>query len=281
MPDRDPSIRRRQRYAIAMAASAGVQDPRIVAAFAAVPRERFAGPGPWTLIIPGHSSRPSPDADPAHLYQDVLVAIDPARGINIGQPSAHAMWLAALGPRPGETVVQVGTGTGYYTAILAELVGPAGHVAGFEIDPGLAERSAANLAEFPWVGITCRSGTEGSLPAADAIYVNAALPEPARAWIDALKPGGRLVFPLHGRHSFGAMLRITRPPRDGPAWPARFISRAGFIPCVAPQDPGAGRRLAAVFEGGGWEEVRAWRTDPPDATCWYAGEGWWLSTAEP
>ncbi len=278
MPDRDPSIRLRHRYAIAMAASAGVQDPRIVAAFAAVPRETFAGPGPWTLIVPGKPAQPSPDADPAHLYQDVLIAIDPARGINIGQPSAHAMWLAALGLRPGETVVQVGTGTGYYTAILAELVGPTGRVHGIEIDPGLAARTAANLADVAWVEIAARSGTEGALPPADAVYVNAALPEPARPWLDALKPGGRLVFPLHGARSFGAMLRITRPAGDGPAWPARFISRAGFIACVAPQDPGAGRRLAAVFEAGGWDAVRAFRTDAPDTTCWFAAPDWWLST---
>jgi protein-L-isoaspartate(D-aspartate) O-methyltransferase len=281
MPARDPSLRRRHRYAIAMAASAGVQDPRVVAAFAAIPREPFAGPGPWTLIIPGKPAQPSPDADPAHLYQDVLVAIDAARGINIGQPSAHAMWLASLGLRAGETVVQVGTGTGYYTAILAELVGPSGHVLGCEIDPGLAARSAANLAEFPWAQVVHRSGTEGALPPADAVYVNAALPEPAQPWLDALKPGGRLVFPMHGPRSFGAMLRITRPAQDSPLWPARFISRAGFIPCTAPQDPNAGRRLAAVFEGGGWDQVRTFRTDAPDTTCWYAGNGWWLSTADP
>ena len=115
---------------------------------------------------------------------------------------------------------------------------------------------------------------------ADAIYVNAALPYPAPAWLVALRPGGRLVFPLHGKGGFGGMLRLTRP-QAGDAWPARFISRAGFIPCMAPQDAEDAQRLAAAFAAGGWDKVRSFhRAGPPDDTSWFAGNGWWLSTAE-
>ena len=86
---------------------------------------------------------------PARLYEDVLVAIDVERGINNGQPSLHAQSIDALGLKEGETVVQIGAGAGYYTAILAELVGPTGRVIAYEIAPDIAARAAANLARYP------------------------------------------------------------------------------------------------------------------------------------
>ena len=76
-------------------------------------RERFAGPGPWSIYAFGSGYIRTPTDDPAFLYQDMLVALDPARGINIGQPSAHAAWLDALALKEGEIVVQIGAGTGY------------------------------------------------------------------------------------------------------------------------------------------------------------------------
>ena len=71
---------------------AGNADPRIANAFALVPRERFAGPGPWSIRC-GDSYIRTPDDDPAFIYQDVLLALDPDQLINIGMPSAHAFWL--------------------------------------------------------------------------------------------------------------------------------------------------------------------------------------------
>jgi protein-L-isoaspartate(D-aspartate) O-methyltransferase len=58
--------------------------------------------------------------------------------MNIGQPSLHAHCLDALPPQSGQTVLQVGAGSGYHTAILADLVGSRGQVHAFEIDPELA-----------------------------------------------------------------------------------------------------------------------------------------------
>jgi protein-L-isoaspartate(D-aspartate) O-methyltransferase len=90
-----------------------------------------------------------------------------------------------------------------------------------------------------------------------------------------------LVFPLQAADAAGGMLMIRRPER-GSIWPARFISRAWFIPCAAPPDDEAGRRLAQVFAKGDAGHVQSFRTDGPiDETCWHAGEGWWLSTAAP
>ena len=116
----------RRAYAKQVAAVAGVGDPRIEAAFAAVAREEFLGPGPWQIVRWGGGYRASPDADPVYLYTDDVIGIVPERNLNNGQPSLHAALIAAAAPQPKEHVVHVGAGVGYDTAILAELVGAAG-----------------------------------------------------------------------------------------------------------------------------------------------------------
>jgi protein-L-isoaspartate(D-aspartate) O-methyltransferase len=281
-------VRLRTFYARYVAARGGAADPRIEAAFAAIPRERFAGPGPWSILVvspwrSGTAASPyvrTPGADPAFLYQDVLVALDPGRGINIGEPSLHARCLDACAHRPGETVVQVGAGSGYYTAILAHLVGRQGRVHAFEIDPELAERAQHNLAPWNWAEVLARSGAAGPLPSADVIYVNAGLTEPSRVWLEALRPGGRLLFPLQWEGGHGGMLLMQRPSLEGTTWPARFVSRATFIACQAAQNRETGRRLDTAFVAGGWYNVRSFRLrGEPDNTCWFDGGGWWLSTA--
>jgi protein-L-isoaspartate(D-aspartate) O-methyltransferase len=74
------------------------------------------------------------------------------------------------------------------------------------------------------------------------------------------------------------MLLLTRP-AQGPRWSARFVSRARFVCCDGLQDPDAGRRLSAAFSSH-WDQVKSFRIDDArDDTCWYAGDGWWLSTA--
>ena len=275
-------------YARYVAARGAASNPRIEAAFATVPREPFAGPGPWSVLVAGPwgagSDQPSyvqtPDDDPAFLYQDTLIAIDLSRGINIGEPSFHARCLDVCAPSQGETVVQVGAGSGYYTALLASLVGPTGQVCAFEIDPDLAQRASLNLRPWPWVEVRARSGVAEGLPTADVIYVNAGLTQPSWAWIEALRPGGRLLFPLQSTNTFGGMLLIERPPGGGMAWPARFISRASFIPCQARQDQEISRGLTQAFAEGRWDTVRSIRLDDkPDGTCWFNGGDWWLSTA--
>ncbi|WP_238384099.1 protein-L-isoaspartate O-methyltransferase family protein [Teichococcus vastitatis] len=275
-------------YARYVAARGAVDDARVEQAFAAVPREPFAGPGPWSILAvsPWRSGAArsgyvrTPGADPAFLYQDVLVALDPARGINIGEPALHARCLDACAPQRGETVVQVGAGSGYYTAILCELVGPQGRVHAFEIDPDLARKAVANLAPWPWAEVLARSGTAEALPPADLIYVNAGITQPSPVWLDALRPGGRLLFPLQPEGGFGGMLLVKRPPGTERAWPAEFVSRASFIACQAQQDQVVGRKLEATFQAGGWSRVRSLRLEgEADQTCWLDGGSWWLSTA--
>ena len=285
----DRSGKLRAFFARYVAERGDARDPRVESAFAAVPREPFAGPGPWSVwpagpwsaSDPGPGYVRTPDDDPAFLYQDVLIALDAARGINIGEPSLHARCLDALAVQSGEAVLHVGAGSGYYT-ILARLVGPAGRVHAYEIDPGLASRAGRNLADLPWVEVRARSGAAEGLPEADAVYVNAGTTQPSRTWLDALRPGGRLLFPLQPEGGYGGMLLARKPDGGGgTAWPARFVSRAAFIACQGRQDAETGRGLAEAFARGGWEAVGCLRLDgEPDATCWCRGDGWWLSTRE-
>jgi protein-L-isoaspartate(D-aspartate) O-methyltransferase len=269
----------RENFAREVASAAGVRDPRIEAAFSATPREEFAGPGPW-LIAEGAGYVETPDDDPARLYRNELVAIDAARGINIGEPVLHAMCLDALRVQDGETVVHVGAGVGYYTAILARLVGATGRVFAYEIDPAIAARAAKNLEGFGNVDVRARSGVAPDLPKADAVYVNASAVAPCREWRDALKVGGRLMFPLEAPGRLGAMLLLTRPAGAG-AWPARMMLTVAFIACESDRDREATRRLAEAFDRGGWSEVRSLRFDPPDESTWLAGDGWRLSSKAP
>ena len=248
------SAKLRAFYARHVTARGGALDARVEAAFAAVPREPFAGPGPWSIPVGGPWRRRAdgplylrtPDDDPAFLYQDVLIALDTERGIHIGEPSLHARCLDALAPKPGETVIQVGAGSGYYTALLAHLVGTTGRVHAFEIDRSLAERAARNLAPWPQAAVAGRSGAADALPEADAIYVNAGLPRPARTWLDALRPEGRLLFPLQPGGGWGGILLVRRS-GTAEAWPARFVTRAAFIACRAESDGRDGQGLAEAF----------------------------------
>lgn len=264
----------------------GTGDPRIEEAFAAVPREVFAGPGPWWVSAlgfwaprePGSSYVRTPNADPAFLYQDTLIALDHTRGINIGEPSLHARCLGQLAVQRGDTVLHVGAGSGYYSALLAHLAGAKGRVHAFEIDAGLAERAQRNLAYLSHVEVHARSGIADDLPEADCIYVNAGITDPSRGWLRALRPGGRLLFPLQPVSGLGGMLLVEK--GDGhAAWPARFVSRAVFIGCVTRQDEATGAGLRAAFARGDADAVRSLRLGgEPDDTCWCAGENWWLSS---
>jgi len=267
----------REFFARFILAKAGVANPRLLAAVVSTPREAYVGAGPW-LIAAGRGYVPTPNADATFLYQDVLVALDAARGINTGEPSLHVRCIDALGIAEGEHAVHIGAGTGYYTAILARMVGGGGHVDAYEIDTGLATKATTNLAAFGRVRVHAESGVGQPLPEADAIYINAGASHPERSWLEALRPDGRLMFPLTGNDGQGGMLLVQRKPSG---YAARFLCGVGFIPCEGARDGDTGARLGAVFAAGGWGAVRALHLDiSPDTSCWFAGNRWWLSTDE-
>ena len=107
----------RQRYAEELRFTAKLRSRAVVEAFATVPRERFFGPGPWRVVSPMAMPEywTTEDADPRHLYHDVLIAIDETRKLNNGQPSLWAFLYDQLGLVAGQHIVHVGIGTGYYS----------------------------------------------------------------------------------------------------------------------------------------------------------------------
>jgi protein-L-isoaspartate(D-aspartate) O-methyltransferase len=274
----------RQRYAEELRFTAKVGSRAVVEAFASVPRERFLGPGPWRVLSPMAVSEywTTEDADPRHLYHDVLIAIDEERRLNNGQPSLWARMYDQLELSRGDHVVHIGAGTGYYSAILAEIVGRAGRVTAIEVDPTLAARATENLATaWPQATVAAADGFrfQPDQPAG-AIVVNAGVTHFSSVWLDALAAeNGRLLVPLTNAEWWGCFLMITR--QTGDRYAARLAGRVGMIPCVGGRDPVAEERLKAALARGDFAAIRSLRRAPeePDDTCWLAGEGWWLSTA--
>jgi protein-L-isoaspartate(D-aspartate) O-methyltransferase len=265
----------RQRYADQLVHGIGGHTHRLREAFATTAREDFVGAPPWPLLG-GEFGRHASD-DPRELYQDVLVGLDVARGINNGQPSLHARCLAACDPRPGDTVLHIGAGTGYYSAILAQLVGAQGQVIAYEIETDLAARAAANLLPWPQASVRAVSGVAPPLPACDVIYVNAGASHPLAAWLDALRDGARLIFPLTPDEGSGCMLLVTH--LAGPVYAARSMMRVAFIACVGARDAASAAALRRAFASSSVDAVRSLhRDDHPDDSAWCAGPGWWLST---
>lgn len=277
----------RRSYAEELRYRARVTEPAVVEAFAAVPRERFVGPGPWRILSPLAMGEywTTEDADPRHLYHDVLVAIDEVQRLNNGQPSLWARMYDQLELQRGAEIVHVGAGTGYYSAILAEIVGLGGRVTALEIDPALAARARKNLAEsWPQVRVVSVDGFAFSPEQpADAIVVNAGVTHFPTAWLDGLAENGRLLVPLTGAERWGGFVLATRRGGNPSRYAARFAGRVGIFSCVGGRDPVAEARFQAAFARarGDLSAIRSLRRAPeePDETCWLAGEGWWLSTA--
>ncbi len=278
----------RRAYAHQVLAAAETINPRIEAAFAAVPREKFLGPPPWLIADIRTGYRPLASSDPVLAYQDVLFALQADKGVNNGSPSLHARLLAQLDVQPGDRIVHVGAGTGYYSAILAELVGATGHVYAVEMDADLAGHAKAALADRANVSVIAADGSEWPQQEIDAVYVNFAVARPAAAWIERLRPGGRLVLPLGvprldkrpngGRHAHhGGVLRIQRVDNGFAAhWigPAYFICADGGLAI----DESEVEALTAAFKRGGIEFVKSllWKSDPRIGRCWYIGDQWAL-----
>jgi protein-L-isoaspartate(D-aspartate) O-methyltransferase len=162
--------------------AAALPSSPLVDAFAHVPREQFVGPGPWQLgTITGMGGvvyTTSEDADPRRVYHNALISLDPDRGLNNGQPSALANWINALELKPGERVFHLGCGVGYYTAIMAEIVGPTGEVVASEVHSELAARSKENLSSWKNVTVHAQDGIDVDPGPCHAMLINAGVTHP-------------------------------------------------------------------------------------------------------
>lgn len=194
----------------------GVEDLAILHAFDAVPRHLFV---PQALL--------------SRAYDDVALPL--GFGQTISRPSVHALYLRLAELRGDERVLEVGTGSGFQTALLATL---AREVHSVERVPALAERARRRLAQL---GLEARihvADGSGGLPAAapfDAILVAAAAPEVPQPLCRQLADGGRLVMP----RGEGEEQSIVRVRRRGAQWESEEVEAARFVPLLDGTDPGS------------------------------------------
>lgn len=201
----------RRHYVTRIAGREHIASSRLLAALEAVPREDFLRKGPWRIKSEfSRSYSMTESADPVHLYDNVLVAIDARRRLDTGLPSLWAHFIDILDVAEGERVIQIGCGPGYYSALLSHIVGAKGRVRAIECDAALAARARANLRGYNNVAVACCDGTQVTGGKADVILVHAGFTQPHPAWLKALRPGGRLLLPLTGPSREGTVIKITR-----------------------------------------------------------------------
>jgi len=168
----------RERMVATQIVNRGVRDPAVLAAMRAIPRHAFV-----------------PETDRALTYSDGPLAI--GRGQTISQPYIVALMTELARVGATSRVLEVGTGCGYQTAVLAAC---AGAVWSVELEDELSERAARTLAELGYRNVHLRvgDGSRGWPEAApfDAIVVTAAPADVPPALVDQLAPNGRLVIPI-------------------------------------------------------------------------------------
>jgi protein-L-isoaspartate(D-aspartate) O-methyltransferase len=188
----------------------GIRDERVLDAMARVPRHEFV---------------PSEHRDEA--YEDHPIAI--GEGQTISQPFVVAAMLEALALRSEDVALEVGTGSGYETAVLAELVCT---VYSIERIASLAEGARAVLERLEYSNVTVVQG-DGSqgLPEAapfDAIVVSAAAPRVPKPLMDQLRDGGRLVIPVGS--GFAQELQLVR--KIGDKATTMYLDGVRFVPLI-------------------------------------------------
>jgi protein-L-isoaspartate(D-aspartate) O-methyltransferase len=266
--------------------AAHLQTAALIEAFARVPRENFLGPGPWKIAsadagMTGVVYTETADADPRHVYHNVPIALDSARDLNNGQPGSLAHWIDALDLKAGDRLFHLGCGVGYFTAIMADVVGRTGQVIASEIDVDLAARAAKNLAEYPNVNVHRGDGGMLDPGECDAILINAGVTHPHPLWLDRLRPGGRLVLPLTvpmGRTlGKGVMARIVREPQG---FSARVVTFVAIYSCASVRDAEIEALLGKAMVAGSLMKLRSIRRDvhEPDGTCAVHSKEFCLST---
>jgi protein-L-isoaspartate(D-aspartate) O-methyltransferase len=267
---------RRRFFAEEIEAIAHLTTPALVEALATVPREAFLGPGPWTVrgetAVQG-APRRTPDADPRHVYHNLVVAIDLARQLFNGAPSVLASAIDSLGLSAGDRVLHVGAGTGYYTALMAHVAGAGGRVLALEVDEGLAAAARTNLSAMPWVEVRHGDGSEPLGESFDAIMVNAGVTHPLDAWLDALAPAGRMILPLTvvmaptlGK---GLLVRVARTEIPD-VFDARVNNFVAIYSAVGIRDEARNEELAAAMRSQPMPPLTQLRRDPhePSPWCW-------------
>lgn len=200
--------RKRERMVAEQLRARGVDDEAVLAAMATVPRHAFV-----------------PSLDQVRAYADGPLGI--GNGQTISQPYIVARMAELLELDGDSTVLEVGAGSGYAAAVMAEV---ADHVWAVEQDPELAAGAEAAVADWSNITVVTGDGRQG-LPdhgPFDAVSVAAAAPEVPPALLDQLADGGRLVMPLGRRH--GQVLTLVR--REGDEFHHERHGRVRFVPLL-------------------------------------------------
>jgi len=210
--DREGGLGGARRRMVARLAAAGVRDPRVLAALAAVPRHRLV-----------------PDALREQAYREET-ALPIGDGQTISAPRVVAAMTEALELQGTERVLEIGTGSGYQAAVLSRL---AGHVTSVERVPGLAARARTALDSLGVTNVVVYLG-DGTLgrPADapfDAIVVTAAAPAVPQPLLDQLALGGRLVGPF-GRREEQLLVRVRRTGES--AFARELLGRCRFVDLI-------------------------------------------------
>ena len=188
----------------------GIQDPRVLEAMRSVPRDRFVPP---RLKREAHRDSPLPIG----------------YGQTISQPYIVALMTELIQPRAEMKVLEIGTGSGYQAAVLAECVG---QVYSIEIVPELGRQAAALLEELGYTNVETRvgDGFDGWPEHApfDAILVTAAPEKIPQPLLDQLSDGGRLVIPVgRGTQDLVVVTRKGDSFQRRTATPVRFVPMTG------------------------------------------------------
>lgn len=192
----------------------GVRDTDVLRAMRLVPREAFV-----------------PEEVRIFAYDDAPLPI--GEGQTISQPYVVALMIEAAALRRTDRVLEIGTGSGYAAAVMAEI---AGEVFTIERLAELAEAARQRLIELGYANVDVRTGdgTLGLPEAApfDVIVSAAAGPEVPAAWKEQLAPGGRIVMPV-GSYESQKLVRLTR--REDGGFDRRSLGDVRFVPLLGAQ----------------------------------------------
>ena len=193
-------------------AARGIRDPAVLEAMRVIPREAFV-----------------PESAVPFAYQDEPLAI--GEGQTISQPYVVAAMSEAVGPKPGDRALEIGTGSGYAAAVLAQIVYTVERLA------GLAESARRRLVELGYenVHVRCGDGTLGWPEHApyDAIIVTAGGPRVPPALLAQLAVGGRLVMPVGSTPHFQRLVRAKRAAED--KYDYERLEEVAFVPLIGEQ----------------------------------------------